>query len=148
MKMVLVGIVFIFTTATFCPSPEVSLQKLAAHALLQQAPEAPKPWLIRLCLYRPKSDGYKRYVCSQIQIKSDYIDGKIIMEVSDTGAGISEENIQKIFDPFFTTKEVGKGTGLGLSISYGIIKDQGGNITVKSIAGEGTTFTVEIPAPL
>ncbi len=81
-----------------------------------------------------------------LKIKSDYIDDKIIIKVSDTGTGITEENIKKIFDPFFTTKEVGKGTGLGLSISHGIIKDHGGNIAVKSNNGEGTTFIVELPA--
>lgn len=88
-----------------------------------------------------KKEGEKN-----LKIKSDYIDDKIIIEVSDTGAGISEENIKKIFDPFFTTKEVGKGTGLGLSISHGIIKDHGGNIIVKSDKGDGTTFIVELPA--
>jgi two-component system NtrC family sensor kinase len=65
--------------------------------------------------------------------------------VSDTGCGIAPEHLDKIFDPFFTTKPVGEGTGLGLSISYGIVKRHGGSITVKSLQGEGTTFTVTIP---
>jgi len=51
----------------------------------------------------------------------------------------------RIFDPFFTTKPVGKGTGLGLSICYGIIKKLGGNLTVDSSVGLGTTFHVNIP---
>ena len=67
---------------------------------------------------------------------------------ADTGSGISKENIEKIFDPFFTTKPVGKGTGLGLSICYKIIKDLGGNITVKSNINEGTEFTLFFPFDL
>ena len=71
--------------------------------------------------------------------------GAVEISVVDMGEGISEENLKKIFEPFFTTKEVGKGTGLGLSVSYGIIKEHGGEIRVKSKPGEGTTFTVIIP---
>jgi len=71
---------------------------------------------------------------------------KIVIDVRDTGCGISEEHLPYIFDPFFTTKEVGKGTGLGLSVSYGIIKKHGGRITVDSTPGKGSTFTVELPA--
>lgn len=69
----------------------------------------------------------------------------VIVEFTDTGEGIPEENLTRIFDPFFTTKEVGKGTGLGLATSYGIIEDHGGRISVKSKVGEGTTFTIELP---
>jgi two-component system NtrC family sensor kinase len=64
---------------------------------------------------------------------------------SDTGHGIDEENLARIFDPFFTTKEVGHGTGLGLAISFGIVKEHGGNITVESQVGAGTTFAIELP---
>ncbi len=72
--------------------------------------------------------------------------GKYInIDFSDTGHGISEENMDKIFDPFFTTKDVGHGTGLGLAISYGIIKEHKGSIAVQSKVGVGTTFTVRIP---
>ncbi|OGL40766.1 MAG: hypothetical protein A2043_03540 [Candidatus Schekmanbacteria bacterium GWA2_38_9] len=88
-----------------------------------------------------KQDGER-----SLKIKTEQVDDKIIIEVSDTGTGISEENIKKIFDPFFTTKDVGKGTGLGLSICHGIVRDHGGNISVKSRIGEGTTFTIELPA--
>jgi len=64
---------------------------------------------------------------------------------TDTGQGITEENLPKIFDPFFTTKETGHGTGLGLSISYGIIKKHHGEIDVTSEVGKGTTFIVKLP---
>ena len=70
---------------------------------------------------------------------------KITIEVSDTGTGIPKDQLEKIFEPFFTTKSVGKGTGLGLSISYGIIKDCGGNIHVRSKKGEGARFIIEFP---
>jgi two-component system NtrC family sensor kinase len=64
----------------------------------------------------------------------------------DTGHGIQDEDLKRLFEPFFTTKEVGKGTGLGLAISYSIIQKHQGTIEVSSQAGEGTTFTVRLPA--
>jgi two-component system NtrC family sensor kinase len=72
-------------------------------------------------------------------------DGRIELAVADTGMGIAEANLERIFDPFYTTKPVGQGTGLGLSIVYGIIKKLGGDISVRSRKGEGTTFTVYLP---
>ena len=72
-------------------------------------------------------------------------DNAVEVDFSDTGHGISEEDLDRIFDPFFTTKEVGHGTGLGLAISYGIIKEHKGTISVESQMGKGTTFTVRLP---
>jgi two-component system NtrC family sensor kinase len=69
----------------------------------------------------------------------------VLVEFTDTGEGILEENFSRIFEPFFTTKDVGKGTGLGLATSYGIIESHDGKIGVKSKVGEGTTFTIELP---
>jgi PAS domain S-box-containing protein len=69
----------------------------------------------------------------------------ICVSVSDTGCGISAENLSRIFEPFFTTKPVGKGTGLGLSTVYGIAKQHGGWVDVESQVGVGTTFRVYIP---
>ena len=70
----------------------------------------------------------------------------LLITVSDTGSGISAENIGRIWDPFFTTKEVGKGTGLGLSTALSIVEGHGGFINVESESGNGTKFSIYIPA--
>ena len=69
--------------------------------------------------------------------------GKAFLEVTDTGCGIAREDLPKIFDPFFTTKAPGVGTGLGLSTAYGLIKENNGDIRVKSTSDKGTTFVLE-----
>ena len=73
--------------------------------------------------------------------------GTVEIQLTDTGVGISDQNLEKLFDPFFTTKGH-KGTGLGLSVSFGIIESHSGEIHVKSKVGEGTTFTIELPLTL
>lgn len=67
------------------------------------------------------------------------------VKISDTGTGISQENLKHIFEPFFTTKEKGKGLGLGLSVAYGIIQSHQGKIEVQSELGKGTVFQILFP---
>jgi len=80
-----------------------------------------------------------------LQIRAKREEDRISVEISDTGAGMDPETRKNCFDPFFTTKEVNAGTGLGLSTSYGIVKNHGGSIHVRSTPGKGTTFRVLLP---
>ena len=72
-------------------------------------------------------------------------DDQVVVEVSDTGAGIPSEHLSRIYDPFFTTKPIGQGTGLGLSITYGIVQEHDGIIICDSTEGQGTQFTLSFP---
>jgi signal transduction histidine kinase len=72
-------------------------------------------------------------------------DAHVTVEVSDTGCGIPAENLERIFRPFFTTKPAGVGSGLGLSVCQRIIVAHGGELTVESVVGRGTTFRVVLP---
>ena len=86
----------------------------------------------------------------RLAVRTHAIDGDgarwVEFEVSDTGCGIPDENIEQIFDPFLTTKKTGEGTGLGLAVSYGIIIEHGGRVDVSSEVNQGTTVTVGLPA--
>ncbi len=73
------------------------------------------------------------------------ITGQITIQVSDTGKGISPEDLPKIFEPFYSTRTDRWGAGLGLAITYGLIKEMGGDITVKSRVGKGTCFILTLP---
>ena len=64
----------------------------------------------------------------------------------DDGTGIAEQHLPHLFEPFFTTKALGEGTGLGLSIAYGIVREHGGYLETQSTEGEGSCFTVFLPA--
>ena len=89
-------------------------------------------------------EGHSGYVPT-VSLKTAVKDGKVMLSVSDNGNGIPEAIRDKIFQPFFTTKPTGQGTGLGLSLSYDIVKAHGGDITLKSEAGKGTSFTINLP---
>lgn len=83
----------------------------------------------------------------KVILKTRYDKGRdhVIVEIEDTGSGISEAELKDVFKPFYTTKEVGQGTGLGLYISHEIVKRHGGAIYVDSESGRGTVFTIELP---
>jgi PAS domain S-box-containing protein len=81
----------------------------------------------------------------ELKIRTAMNDHMVIVDIQDSGIGISEENIKRIYDPFFTTKSSGKGTGLGLAVTYGIIQEHGGRIFVDSSPGAGTRFRLKLP---
>lgn len=70
-----------------------------------------------------------------------------VVEISDTGCGMTPATVARIFEPFYTTKDVDRGTGLGLAVSHGIVADHGGRIEVESAPGAGSTFRVVLPLP-
>ena len=80
-----------------------------------------------------------------LTLRTTHAGPRVLVQVKDTGLGISPENMTKIFDPFFTTKDVGRGTGLGLAVCYGILSDHGGRLDVRSSVAVGTTFTITLP---
>jgi len=81
-----------------------------------------------------------------LTLRTSHDEDGVVLEVSDTGPGISAGARPHVFEPFFTTKGEGEGTGLGLSVSYGIVKAHGGTIEVADTGPDGTTFRVRIPA--
>jgi len=81
----------------------------------------------------------------ELRLRARAKDSFVCAEISDTGEGIHPDNLSKIFDPFFTTKEVGKGVGLGLFVVREIARRHGGNVSVQSELGKGSTFTVSLP---
>jgi signal transduction histidine kinase len=85
-------------------------------------------------------DGGRLTLAAKLQAGKE-----IIIEISDTGQGIPEENIRRIFEYYFTTKE--KGIGLGIPLAHKIIQEHGGTIRAQSEAGRGSTFQISLPVP-
>ncbi len=113
--------------------------------------------LLNLCINASQAmpdGGHLTIATRNIQLGSDDCNtlpfaiepGKYVdIEVTDTGSGVDEDDIEHIFEPFFTTKKVGKGTGLGLASVYGMIEEHRGAITVSSEKGHGTSFHLMLP---
>jgi signal transduction histidine kinase/ActR/RegA family two-component response regulator len=80
-------------------------------------------------------------ISTQLQPDPD----RILVQVSDNGSGLKEDDLLRVFDPFFTTREVGQGTGLGLSVCYGIVREHGGQILARNRDEGGAVFTIELP---
>jgi two-component system NtrC family sensor kinase len=81
-----------------------------------------------------------------VSVSTKRAGNNVEIKVADNGNGIPGKVLDKIFQPFFTTKPAGQGTGLGLSMSYDIVKAHGGEIKVSTKEGEGTQFTISLPA--
>jgi signal transduction histidine kinase len=82
----------------------------------------------------------------RLTVAARLANGRVLIDVTDTGTGIPEEIRERVFEPFFTTKEVGKGTGLGLSICQRIVERLGGALTIESEVDRGTTVAIDLPA--
>jgi PAS domain S-box-containing protein len=80
-----------------------------------------------------------------MRVQTSMNETMVLVDIRDTGVGISQDDIKRIYDPFFTTKSTGKGTGLGLAVTYGIIQEHGGRIFVDSVPGQGTHFRLKLP---
>jgi len=101
------------------------LQQMILNLLLNACKAMPEGGEINIILKRKRKEAF--------------------LGISDTGRGISQDELPKIFDPFFSTMPVGEGTGLGLSLSYSIAKQHSGTIEAESVEGKGTTFTLRFP---
>jgi len=79
-----------------------------------------------------------------LTLRTRRADGGIVIEVADTGSGLTREECERIFTPYYTSKQ--HGTGLGLAIVQSVVSDHGGRISVQSEPGKGTTFVIELPS--
>ena len=82
-------------------------------------------------------------MAARLTLRTRRDDGKVIIEVADTGSGLTPEECERIFTPYYTSKQ--HGTGLGLAIVQSVVSDHGGRISVQSEPGRGTTFVIELP---
>jgi PAS domain S-box-containing protein len=91
------------------------------------------------------ADGGRIETTTSVRPEGDGDGQQVVVQIRDTGPGVSAAAMPRVFEPFYTTKEVGKGTGLGLAITYGIIQEHGGQISVANHPNGGAVFTVQLP---
>ncbi len=123
----------------------VSVEKRLEAAVAVQA-NAGKLQQVFLNLFLNARDAMPRGGALAVKTAASAGGDAVEIRVSDTGVGISEAAQRRIFDPFFTTKGPRRGTGLGLAVAYGIVQEHSGAIAVDSAPGQGTTFTIALPA--
>ncbi|MEI9904439.1 MAG: ATP-binding protein [Asticcacaulis sp.] len=99
----------------------------------------------RLTIETQNAHVDERYAAAHLGVSTGQY---VLIAISDTGSGMTQEVIAKAFDPFFTTKDVGKGTGLGLSQVYGFVKQSGGHVKIYSEPGHGTSVKIYLPRSL
>ena len=141
--------------ATLPATIEIRQELLAGEAMVKAAPVQIQQVVMNLCANAFHS---MREQGGQLTVRIEETDAEALgkadeggarrwvsLLVRDTGLGIEDDILHHIFTPFFTTKEPGEGAGLGLSVVHGIVTDLGGEITVQSRRGEGTTFTILLP---
>jgi len=132
---------------------QYQLAEALVRARLELAPELPAVLgdtrqLQQVCLNLVSNAVHAMSTCGggTLTVRTSEQEDDVVLEVSDTGPGISAGARAHVFEPFFTTKGEGEGTGLGLSVSYGIVKAHGGTIEIAETGPEGTTFRVRLPA--
>jgi C4-dicarboxylate-specific signal transduction histidine kinase len=113
-----------------------------AHAVFAELQQV----LLNFVVNAEQAVTSERVIERKIMIRTADLDGRVRLEVEDTGPGVTLENEAKLFQPFFTTKPVGEGTGLGLSVSYGIMQSCAGSIGYQRRPGGGAIFYFEVPA--
>jgi len=123
----------------------VTVEQLLCESLPAAACDASQIQQVVLNLVLNAAEATQSKSERRVTVSTERCGSEVRLVVADNGEGIQPENLTKIFDPFFTTKSEGKGVGLGLAVSYGIIQAHGGDIEVKSEAGEGATFIVTLP---
>ena len=122
-----------------------------AEVELQEFSPAGLAWEMEETLQgRSEADWVRLEVAAEasdtlVTVFSRFDGEKVLLEVVDTGPGVSPELQDRIFDPFFTTKDVGQGTGLGLSVSLELVERNGGNLSLRSQVGRGATFSIALP---
>ena len=124
----------------FVPVSPTGLEQILMNLVLNASDAMPRGGTVAVTTKRVERDRFAAVTTGELR------PGRYIcLSVADAGEGIPEARFERVFEPFFTTKPLGKGTGLGLSTVLGIVQRAGGQIEVKSVLGEGTTFLVYLP---